>query len=194
MKELSLNILDIAQNSIKANASLLEILLEETNETLRITITDNGCGMTPEILERVTDPFCTTRTTRKVGMGLPLFKMEAEQTGGNLEISSKSIADYPDSHGTKVSALFFKNHIDFTPLGDVISTVITIIQGSCDKTELIYRHIYPEIGLDVKLDTRILKETLGNEVPLSEPEVLQWITEFLKENYNTNHESEENKR
>ncbi len=194
MKELSLNILDIAQNSIKANASLLEILLEETNETLRITITDNGCGMTPEILARVTDPFCTTRTTRKVGMGLPLFKMEAEQTGGNLEISSKSIADYPDSHGTKVSALFFKNHIDFTPLGDVISTVITIIQGSCDKTELIYRHIYPETGLDVKLDTRILKETLGNEVPLSEPEVLQWITEFLKENYNTNHESEENKR
>lgn len=194
MKELSLNILDIAQNSIKANASLLEILLEETNETLRITITDNGCGMTPEILARVTDPFCTTRTTRKVGMGLPLFKMEAEQTGGNLEISSKSIADYPDSHGTKVSALFFKNHIDFTPLGDVISTVITIIQGSCDKTELIYRHIYPEIGLDVKLDTRILKETLENEVPLSEPEVLQWITEFLKENYNTNHESEENKR
>lgn len=194
MKELSLNILDIAQNSIKANASLLEILLEETNETLRITITDNGCGMTPEILARVTDPFCTTRTTRKVGMGLPLFKMEAEQTGGNLEISSKSIADYPDSHGTKVSALFFKNHIDFTPLGDVISTVITIIQGSCDKTELIYRHIYPETGLDVKLDTRILKETLGNEVPLSEPEVLQWITEFLKEIYNTNHESEENKR
>lgn len=194
MKELSLNILDIAQNSIKANASLLEILLEETNETLKITITDNGCGMTPEILARVTDPFCTTRTTRKVGMGLPLFKMEAEQTGGNLEISSKSIADYPDSHGTKVSALFFKNHIDFTPLGDVISTVITIIQGSCDKTELIYRHIYPETGLDVKLDTRILKETLGNEVPLSEPEVLQWITEFLKENYNTNHESEENKR
>lgn len=194
MKELSLNILDVAQNSIKANASLLEILLEETNETLRITIIDNGCGMTPEILARVTDPFCTTRTTRKVGMGLPLFKMEAEQTGGNLEISSKSIADYPDSHGTKVSALFFKNHIDFTPLGDVISTVITIIQGSCDKTELIYRHIYPETGLDVKLDTRILKETLGNEVPLSEPEVLQWITEFLKENYNTNHESEENKR
>lgn len=194
MKELSLNILDIAQNSIKANASLLKILLEETNETLRITITDNGCGMTPEILARVTDPFCTTRTTRKVGMGLPLFKMEAEQTGGNLEISSKSIADYPDSHGTKVSALFYKNHIDFTPLGDVISTVITIIQGSCDKTELVYRHTFPETGLDVNLDTRILKETLGNEVPLSEPEVLQWITEFLKENYNTNHESEENKK
>lgn len=194
MKELSLNILDIAQNSIKANASLLEILLEETNETLKIIITDNGCGMTPEILERVTDPFFTTRTTRKVGMGLPLFKMEAEQTGGNLEISSKSIADYPDSHGTKVSALFYKNHIDFTPLGDVISTVITIIQGSCGKTELVYRHTFPETGLDVKLDTRILKETLGNEVPLSEPEVLQWITEFLKENYNTNHESEENKK
>ena len=194
MKELSLNILDIAQNSIKANASLLEILLEETNETLRITIIDNGCGMTPEILARVTDPFCTTRTTRKVGMGLPLFKMEAEQTGGNLEISSKSIADYPDSHGTKVSALFFKNHIDFTPLGDVISTVITIIQGSCDKTELVYRHTFPETGLDVNLDTRILKKTLGNEVPLSEPDVLQWITEFLKENYNTNHESEENKK
>lgn len=194
MKELSLNILDIAQNSIKANASLLEILLEEDNETLKITITDDGCGMTPEILSRVTDPFCTTRTTRKVGMGLPLFKMEAEQTGGYLEISSRSITDFPDSHGTRVCALFYKNHIDFTPLGDITASVVTIIQGSSDKTELVFRHSYPQAGLDAELDTRVLKATLGNQVPLSEPEVLQWITEFLKENYNTNHESEENKK
>ncbi len=183
MKELSLNILDIAQNSIKANASLVQIALEETDDTLKITITDDGCGMSTEMLQNVTNPFCTSRKTRKVGLGLPFFKMEAEQTGGNLTISSVSQNDNPSQHGTVVSALFFKNHIDFTPLGDIISTLITIVQGSCDSIDLLFTHKYPQKELDVVLDTRILKETLG-DVPLSEPDVLVWITEFLKENYN----------
>ncbi len=185
MKELSLNILDIAQNSIKANASLLEIALCETDDTLTITITDDGCGMSAEMLKNVTDPFCTTRKTRKVGMGLPFYKMQAEMTGGNLTIKSKSIEEYPNDHGTVVTALFYKNHIDYTPLGDIISTIVTIVQGWSDKTELLFTHVYKESGLDVSLDTREMKEALGG-VPLSEPDVLMWITEFLKENYNIN--------
>ena len=86
MKELSLNILDIAENSVRANATLVTITIVEDSETLKVTIGDNGCGMTKEILENVTNPFCTTRTTRKVGLGIPLLKLQAEQTGGSVTI------------------------------------------------------------------------------------------------------------
>ena len=91
MKELSLNILDITENSVKAGATLTTISIEEIDDKLILTITDNGCGMTDEVLKTVLNPFYTTRTTRKVGMGLPLLKLAAEQTGGSLEISSKHI-------------------------------------------------------------------------------------------------------
>ena len=106
MKELSLNILDIAQNSITARSTLIKIDLVETPDTLLITVSDNGCGMSKEMVENVTSPFTTSRTTRKVGLGIPLFKMAAEQTGGHLTITSKSEKDYPDDHGTVTSALF----------------------------------------------------------------------------------------
>ena len=89
MKELSLNILDIAENSVKAGATLTEITVEETDNRLVLTIKDDGRGMTEEILKSVTDPFYTTRTTRKVGMGIPLLKLAAEQTGGRLQIESR---------------------------------------------------------------------------------------------------------
>ena len=111
MKELSLNILDIAENSIKAKATRVTIEIFETADTLKFTVSDNGCGMKPDFLKSVTDPFTTTRTTRPVGLGIPLLKMAAEQTGGSVEITSKHIDDYPDSHGTVTSAIFFKNHI-----------------------------------------------------------------------------------
>ena len=113
MKELSLNILDIAMNSVKAGAENIIISLADTKDKFVFSITDDGCGMTPEFLERVTDPFCTSRTTRRVGMGIPFLKLIAEQTGGNISIQSKARNDYPDSHGTTVSASFNKNHIDF---------------------------------------------------------------------------------
>ena len=90
MKELSLNVLDIAMNSVKAKASLIEITINETDEEMSISISDNGCGMTKEILQNVSDPFCTTRKTRKVGLGIPFFRLAAEQTGGRLEITSVS--------------------------------------------------------------------------------------------------------
>ena len=119
MKELSLNILDIAENSVKAGATLTEVLITENEQTLSISIKDNGCGMSDEVLMSVTNPFYTTRTTRSVGLGIPLIKLAAEQTGGYLSISSIKDDGVCDNHGTEITATFFKNHIDFTPLGDV---------------------------------------------------------------------------
>ena len=129
MKELSLNILDIAENSLKAGASLTEITITEAGNLLTLTIKDNGCGMTDEVEKNVLNPFYTTRTTRKVGMGIPLLMLAAEQTGGSLSISSLTEEESPLSHGTTVIAKFYKDHLDFTPLGDVISTITTLIQG-----------------------------------------------------------------
>ncbi len=180
MKELSLNILDIAQNSIKAKASIIYIELVEDETTLSITISDDGCGISPEMVKNVTNPFCTTRTTRKVGLGIPFLKLSAEQTGGHISIQSKSIDEFPDSHGTTTFALFYKNHLDFAPLGDIISTVCTLIQGM-QNIDLVFTH--KADMLDVNLDTRVLRETLG-DIPLSTPDVLVWINEFLKEQYN----------
>ena len=179
MKELSLNILDIAENSVKAKASLTEISIEETEDKLVLTFTDDGTGMTEETLKTVTDPFYTTRTTRKVGMGLPLLKLEAEMTGGSLEVTSKHISEDSVNHGTTVRAVFYKNHIDFTPLGDVIETVATLIQGHPD-TDFLFIHKME--NKEISLDTRELRVVLEG-VPLNTYEVIKWIKEFLKEQY-----------
>ena len=179
MKEISLNILDIAENSVKAGASLTEILLLEDNDTITLTIKDNGSGMTEEVLKGVTDPFYTTRTTRKVGLGLPLLKLEAEQTGGSLSISSKHIADFPENHGTTVKAVFYKNHIDCTPLGDVVASITTLIQGHPD-TDFLFIHKTGD--KEIRLDTRELRVILEG-VPLNEYEVIKWIEEYLNEQY-----------
>ena len=179
MKELSLNVLDIAENSAKAKASLVEILIKENEETLTLTISDNGCGMTEQTLESVRNPFYTTRTTRKVGMGIPLLQCAAEQTGGYVDIKSKHFESYPDGHGTVVTAVFYKNHIDFTPLGDIISSVVTLIQGHPDL-DFLYKHTILE--REVSLDTRELREML-EDVPLDTFEVLIWIKENLQEQY-----------
>lgn len=180
MKELSLNVLDVAKNSVKAKATLIGIFLEETEETLTLTVTDNGCGMTAEILRGVIDPFCTTRTTRKVGMGIPLLKMAAEQTGGEVRITSRHESEYPDTHGTEVIAIFRKNHIDFTPLGDIVSTMTTLIQGS---PQIDFEFLHVSDRFRVSLDTRQLREILGEEIPLSSPEILLWISQYLGEQY-----------
>ena len=180
MKELSLNILDIAQNSVKAGADTVEISLTEKGNLLTISISDNGCGMKKDFLEAVTNPFTTTRTTRKVGLGIPLFKLAAQQTGGDLTISSRHKDEYPDSHGTTTSATFYTDHLDFTPLGDVVSTVTVLIQGQ-PHIRWIFTH--SKDGGEVSLDTAQLREILG-DVPLDTYEVIVWIGEFLKEQYN----------
>ena len=173
MRELSLNILDIAQNSISAGASLIEIKLAEdkTAGDLLIGIYDNGKGMSEEQLASITDPFFTTRTTRKVGMGIPLFKMAAEQTGGSFEISSKQ------GEGTSVTTHFKTGSIDFTPLGDIRSTVITLITMNTDRD---FRFCYSIDGKEFVLDTRELREILG-DVPLDNPEVVVWMNEYFQE-------------
>ena len=179
MKELALNILDITENSVKAKATVTHISIDETKEKLILTITDNGCGMTNEILKTVTDPFYTTRTTRKVGLGLPLLKLEAEMTGGNIEIKSRHIDDDPINHGTSVCAVFYKNHIDCVPLGNIIETVTTLIHGHPD-TDFLFTHKIGE--KEVRLDTRELRSVLEG-VPLNTYEVIVWIKEYLKEQY-----------
>ncbi len=179
MKELSLNILDIVENSTKAKAELIEIAISEDESTLTIKISDNGTGMTPDTLRSVTDPFFTTRTTRKVGMGIPLFRLAAEQTGGCLSILSRHISDYPDDHGTVVCAELNKQHIDFTPLGDIVSTITTIIQGH-PSVDLVFTHNI--LGQTVMLDTRQMREVLG-DLPLDTFEVLIWVKESLTEQY-----------
>lgn len=178
MKELSLNILDITENSVKAGATLTEISIIEKEDTLTLTIIDDGCGMSEEILRTVENPFYTTRTTRKVGLGIPLLKMAAEMTGGNLKIVSSTDSK---NHGTTVTAVFYKNHLDFTPLGDIKETVVTLIQGHPD-TDFLFIHQTP--AGEVKLDTRELRIVLEG-VPLDTYEVIVWIKEYLNEQYLT---------
>lgn len=179
MKELSLNILDIAKNSVKAKATQVKVVLNETEDTVEIIISDNGCGMKQDFLESVTDPFSTTRTTRKVGMGIPFFKLASEQTGGSFVITSVHESE-SENHGTETRAIFHKNSVDFTPLGDIISTVTTLIQGSPD-IRWIYRHSMPD--KEVTLDTDELKAVLGDDVPLDNIEVILWIKGYLEEAY-----------
>ncbi len=180
MKELSLNILDIAENSVKAGASLTEIFIDELGDKLTLTIRDNGCGMSEEIRRTVTDPFYTTRTTRKVGMGLPLLKMEAEMTGGSMEVVSKWEREYPDDHGTTVTAVFFKNHIDFTPLGDAAESICTLIQGHPER-DFHFLHTRDSKTL-CELKTKELREVL-EDVPLNSFEVISWIRSYMQEQY-----------
>lgn len=173
MKELSLNILDITKNSVAAGAASIDISLMETPDgQLTITISDDGCGMSPEFLANVTDPFTTTRTTRKVGLGLPLFRMAAEQTGGTLDIQST------EGMGTTVTARFDRCHLDCPPLGDLAGTVALLIQGSPDIA-FHYRHTTP--NGTAELSTEEMKAVLGGDVSLAEPEVFAWIQDYLSE-------------
>lgn len=173
MRELSLNVLDIAQNSISAGASLVTLRVEEDSAADRIVIEieDNGCGMTLEQIKQVRDPFYTTRTTRKVGMGVPLFRMAAEMAGGGLDIRSRP------GTGTVVTASFVRSHIDRMPLGDMCATVSALIRLNPD-IDFCYRHTID--GRSFQVDTRELRSILG-DVPLNAPEVMEWIDGYLRE-------------
>ena len=178
MKELSLNILDVAKNSTAAGASRVGISLELSEDAiLTLSITDNGCGMDEETLAGVTNPFYTTRKTRKVGMGLPLLKMAAEQTGGELRISSSTKVG---ESGTSLVATFDTSSIDCMPLGDIISTVCILIAGS-PNVDFVFTDKRPA-GV-VSLDTAQIREVLGEGISLAEPEIQQWIREYLEEQY-----------
>ena len=178
MDELSLYVLDITMNSVRAGASEILVQLVEDGEWLTFSVTDNGCGMTKEQLEKLTDPFFTTRKTRKVGLGIPFLRMLAEMTGGDVKITSKHETEGAD-HGTTTVATFRRNHIDFIPLGDMIETVKTLVQGN-PRINFNYRH-KTDRG-EVTLSCAELREVLG-DVPLNEPEILAWIGDYLAEQY-----------
>ena len=174
MKEISLNILDVVQNSVTAKSLLTEIsvVIDTITSKLSIIIKDSGCGMSETTVANVLDPFYTTRTTRKVGLGLSFFKMGAELTGGNLTIKSKV------GIGTTVTAWFFQNHIDCMPLGDMVSTILTLIQGN-PEIDFVYRYQVDEHMMVA--DTREFKTAIEG-VPLNEIWVLTFIKEYLEEN------------
>ena len=174
MQELSLNILDIAQNAVKAGATLTAITVAEDTAAHRMTITiaDNGCGMTEEQVQRVIDPFYTTRTTRRVGLGVPFWKMAAELTGGSFSIASTP------GVGTTVTAVFDTGSIDCMPLGDIAATVTALIQCNPDIDFVYTRRID---GREMTADTREFRQALEG-VPLCQPEVLAFIGGFIEEN------------
>ncbi len=174
LPEISLNILDIAQNSISAEASLIHIKVETDSDRflLTVTVADNGHGMTEEMLTTVTDPFFTTRTTRSVGLGIPFFRQAAECTGGSFSIQSAC------GRGTVVKACFHTDHIDCMPLGDINATILGLITMN-PAIDFVY-----ERRTDARsfvLDTREVREILG-EVPLDLPEVSEFIQSYLEEN------------
>lgn len=173
MQELSLNVLDIAQNSVRAGAKLIEISVDEQPpaDLLTITVADDGCGMSEEQVRRVIDPFFTTRTTRKVGLGVPFLKMGAEMTGGGLVIQSKP------GVGTTLCARFGYGHIDRMPLGDMAATVASLIQCNPDL-DFVYTHRLRKQAFTA--DTREFRQVLEG-VPLSEPEVVLFINDYIKE-------------
>ncbi len=167
-----MNILDIADNSIKAGASLIEITVNAADNMLYIEIKDNGCGMDKDFLKTVTDPYSTTRKTRNVGLGIPLFKMEAEMSGGAFEITSEK------GKGTEVKASFLINHIDRPPLGSLAETVAALLPA-CENRDLILN--FAKDGERFVFDTRELKEQLEGEA-VGQPYVLQFVKEMINEN------------
>lgn len=172
MFELSLHILDLVQNSITAGATLVRIEWIWEGDTLTVVITDDGRGMTPELLARVESPFATTRKTRKVGLGIPMFKQLAEACGGNLTIASAPGA------GTRLAATFKRDHVDLPPVGDLAGTMRTLILGAPDSPDFLLTAT--KDGRTFAFDTRQIRQTLQG-VSLSEPEVLSWIGEYIAE-------------
>ena len=175
MKDLSLHILDIVQNSLTAGACniKLELVDSDSKDLIYIKIIDDGAGMSEDFLSKVMDPFTTSRTTRNVGLGIPLLKSAAVMTGGNLDISSKQ------GVGTEISVSFTKSNIDCPPLGDIASTVATIIQGS-PLTDLIVN--YQTDKGEFTMETTVFKEELG-DIPLDEPAIVAWIEEWFKRSF-----------
>jgi hypothetical protein len=173
MEDISLHILDIAENSISADATFIKIsIIEETAKDLfTVEIEDNGKGMTSEFVRKILDPFCTTRTTRKVGLGLSLLAQSARETGGNIVVHSAL------NRGTVVTANFRPSHIDMKPLGNIADTVTTLIAGN-PLVDLLL-HCARE-GRSYRLDTREIRSAL-EEVPINSSEVLSAIRNDLLE-------------
>ncbi|AOY76841.1 ATP-binding protein [Clostridium formicaceticum] len=173
MKELALHILDIAENAIKAEANLIEITIWEdiAKDLLTIEIKDNGIGMDEETVKKAENPFFTTRTTRKVGLGISLFKAAALQCDGSFKIYSIK------GKGTTVTTVFKHSHIDRAPLGRIEDTLITLLMRE-KEIDYIYTHYY---NLEkFYIDTREVKDLL-KEVPITNLQVVEWLRQYIKE-------------
>ncbi|SHF30454.1 MULTISPECIES: ATP-binding protein [Caloramator] len=173
MRELSLHIMDIIENSISADATLIELFIEENTlkNTFTIKIKDNGKGIDEEMLKNITDPFVTSRTTRRVGLGLSLFESTCLRCNGSLKVYSKV------NVGTEVVATMEHENIDRPPLGKIEETVVTVLLNP--SIDLVYEHIYNDKKF--VLDSREIKRILGSD-EINTPEVLLWIKDFIKEN------------
>jgi Histidine kinase-, DNA gyrase B-, and HSP90-like ATPase len=174
MNNLSMHILDIVQNSISANATLIEIRINENLEknVLDILIKDNGKGMEDEFLEQVTDPYTTTRTTRKVGMGIPLLKHSAEQSNGFVKVNSiKEI-------GTTIQATFQHDHIDRPPLGDIAGTIVLLVAANPDVD---FKYVHCVNNNKYEFDTHEVKEIL-DDVRINDPKIRGMLKEMITEN------------
>ncbi len=173
MRELALHILDLAENSLAAGASRVSIEVDErlADDRLIITVSDDGRGMEPEMVAHVTDPFVTTRTTRRVGLGLSLLQAAAERCGGGLTIESQP------GVGTTVRAEFQHSHIDRAPLGDVAATLVSLIVGG---PQVDYRYVHRRNGQQFVFDTADVRAEL-EDVPITEPSVLDFIRQYIQE-------------
>ncbi len=175
MRELALHLLDIAENSVAAGARNIEIvaLADTHKDRLYLSVADDGFGMTAEMAAKVTDPFVTSRTTRKVGLGIPLLKAAAEACDGWLIIQSAP------GKGTQIKVEFCNSHIDRMPLGDLPSTWLALLVS------------YPAIhwmfkyGIDndcYDFDDQAIKDTLG-DISLTEPDILAFLRNTLQEGF-----------
>jgi hypothetical protein len=176
LRELSLHILDIAENGVAAGADCIQILVNENrrDDLLTIAVSDNGRGMPVDKLKNPTDPFITTRTTRRVGMGLSLLAAAAERCDGKLEIEAEA------SRGTRVAATFRYSHIDRAPVGDMAATITTLIMGN-PKIDFVYRHIID--GEEFTLDTRDLREG-PEDNSLADPVLLHHLAKSIRDSLN----------
>jgi hypothetical protein len=174
MKELALHILDITQNSVRAKATGIKIGIKESPvaNTLIITIADNGCGMSAEVLKNAVDPFYTSRTTRRVGLGLPLFRMHADQAGGGMEITSEP------GKGTTVTGTFAYDNIDRPPIGDIAGTIALIISGN-PSIDFHFSYFFEDE--EWSIDTHDLRDALGN-TPVNDLKVVKYLKEMINEN------------
>jgi hypothetical protein len=165
--------MDIAENGIPAQADRIEIRVHENKvqNRLVIMIRDNGRGIPPEMLARITDPFVTSRTTRRVGMGLSLLKAAAERCEGTFSIFSEP------GKGTQVTAEFQYDHIDRAPLGDMVGSITLLIAGN-PQVNFVYTHMWNTE--EFVLDTAEIKAELG-DIPISDPSVIKYLKQTISE-------------
>jgi anti-sigma regulatory factor (Ser/Thr protein kinase) len=173
LREIALHLLDIAENSVAAGAENIKITVEEDlkNDRLRATVQDDGRGMDEQLLARVTDPFVTSRTTRKVGLGIPLLKAAAEACGGRLDITSSP------GLGTHLEVDFQRSHIDRMPLGDIAGTLFTLVIA---YPQIHWVFHYRTEGKEFTFDDEPIKKELEG-IPLTEPSVLAFLRALLQE-------------